>query len=133
MARKLSARLLLIPLLVLVVAAVVWRLACPPTHPPPHLPPSVHTPAEVGQAIHALDPSFRVVTLQLDDPDAPVMLMEPAEPGPVWSGTVLIEEEGHPYDDPQVAPKGEPIWRLGNLAFYGDPKSVEKVRQMLGR
>ncbi len=143
MPRKWSARLLLIPILALVVAAVVWRLACPPIPPPPPDPPSPLTIADVLRVAPELDLRASPVVWHFgaimgDDregPDYDYGVYLNAATGDMgadaWAGVVLVEAD-KPATGFRAETKGKAT-EFGGLKFYGDPALVQKIRVALSR
>ncbi len=132
MPKKLSARLLLLPLLVLVVAAVGWRLACPPTHPPPSSIDAVlQRIAPLGLHVTP-DPVHRGVWLS-KEPRTPEELDRlQAYYASEWSGVVWLGPRGQPdtgYDQQTNKTRAG----IGGLELYGDPDVVKEIVETLGR
>ncbi len=134
MPKKWPARLLLIPLLALVVAAVGWRLAYPTAD---HRPP----PSSIDALLERLGPLGLRVT-----------------PDPVKEGDWLTRDERSPADFDKLAWQDAPEWegaawvgprrmpksgvvegpeklrvQVGELELYGDPPFVREVVKALGR
>ncbi len=133
MLRKWPARLLLVPLLALVAAAVVWRLACPPTHPPP--PSSIDAVLERIAPLHlhvTPDPVHRGVWLSKESRTPEELDRLHAYYAPEWSGVVWLGPRGQMatwYDEQTKKERAA----VGNLELYGDPDAVQEIVEALGR
>ncbi len=129
-----SARLLLIPLLALVVAAVVWRLACPTTHPPP--PPSsidalVERIAPLGLHVTP-DPVKQGVWLTQDErplADFDKLLWQDVSE---WEGAAWVGPRRMPKSGVVEGPEKLRV-PVGEMELYGDPKLVREIVEAMGR